>query len=137
MAGVAATVVFWHPVPLMIAVFLGIVGLSEQRAGPNIVSAIDAYDSGNPTDGEVSVAITSWDTDNTYLAIVCEFGQPDWEYEFIPQRWQPVRGRFPARIWRTPSNGRPVLAVVEEGVLIPRYSPIRYYAATPGASISA
>jgi hypothetical protein len=121
--GVIAAVVFWHPVPLMIAAFLGIVGLSEQRAGPNIVSAIVAYDSGTATKGEVSVAITSWDTDNTYHAIVREAGHSDWEYEFIPQGWQPASRSYPARIWRNGFDGRPVLAVVEEGILIPRYDP--------------
>ena len=121
--GVIAGVVFWHPVPLMITAFLGIVGLTEQRAGPNIVSAIVAYDSGTATNGEVSVAITSWDTDNTYHATVREAGHSDWEYEFIPQGWQPASRSYPARIWRNGFDGRPVLAVVEEGILIPRYDP--------------
>jgi len=121
--GVIAAVVFWHPVPLMMAAFLGVVGFSEQRAGPNIVSAIVAYDSGKATDGEVSVAVTSWDTDNTYHATVCEVGHPDWTYEFIPQGWQPASRCYPARIWRTEPEGRPVLAVVEEGILVPRYPP--------------
>jgi hypothetical protein len=107
----------------MIAAFLGIVGLSEQRAGPNIVSAIVAYDSGTATNGEVSVAITSWDTDNTYHATVREAFHSDWEYEFIPQGWQPASRSYPARIWRNGFEGRPVLAVVEEGILIPRYDP--------------
>jgi hypothetical protein len=44
--GVIVALVSWHPVPLMIAVFLGLVGLSEQWAGPNIVAARAAYDSG-------------------------------------------------------------------------------------------
>lgn len=121
--GVIAAVVFWHPVPLMIAAFLGIVGLSEQRAGPNIVSAILAYDSDTATNGQVSVEITTWDTDNTYHATVSEAGQFDWKFEFIPQGWQPASRSYRARVWRTDSDGRPVLVVVEEGILIPRYDP--------------
>lgn len=107
----------------MIAVFLGVVGFSERRAGPNIVSAIAAYDSGTPTNGEVSIAITSWDSDNHYHATVREQGHPDWEYEFIPQGWQPAIRGYPAQIWRAGSEQRPNLTVVEEGILIPRYDP--------------
>ena len=121
--GVIAAVVFWHPVPLMIAAFLGIVGFSEQQAGPNIVAAMAAYDSGTPSCGEVSIAITCWDTDNHYHATVREQGHSDWEYEFIPQGWQPASCSYPARIWRTGTEGKPILAVVEEGILIPRYAP--------------
>ena len=121
--GVIAAVLFWHPVPLMIAAFLGVVGFSEQRAGPNIVLAIAAYDSGTPTNGEISIAITCWDTDSHYHATVREQGHPDWKYEFIPQGWQPARRRYPAQIWRADSEKQPILAVVEEGILIPRYDP--------------
>ena len=121
--GVIAAVALWHPVPLMIAAFLGIVGLAEQRAGPNIVSAMVAYDSGTATDGDVSVAITSWDTGNTYHATVREAGHSDWKYEFIPQGWRPVSRSYPARIWRNDFDGRPVLAIVEKRILIPRYDP--------------
>jgi hypothetical protein len=120
-----AAAIFWHPVPLMIAVFLAVVGFSEQRAGPNIVAAIAAYDAGSPANGEVSVAITCWDTDNHYHATVREQGHPDWEYEFVPQGWQPASRGYPALIWRAGSEAQPVLVVVEEGILIPRYDPIR------------
>jgi hypothetical protein len=121
--GVISAIVFWHPVPLMIAAFLAIVGFSEQRAGPNIVAAISAYDSGTPTPGEVTVTITCWDTDNHYHATLHEQGHPDWEYEFVPQGWQPAARSYPADIWRRGSKEQPVLAVVEEGIMIPRYDP--------------
>lgn len=123
--GVIAAVVFWHPVPLMIGAFLGVVGFSEQRAGPNIVSAIAAYDSGMSTNGEISIAITCWDTDNDFHATVRERGHPDWMFEFIPQGWQPVNRSYSAEIWRAGSENQPILAVVEEGILIPRYDPIQ------------
>ncbi len=121
--GLIAAVIFWHPVPLMIAGFLGIVGLSEHRAGPNIVSAIVAYDCDDPTEGTVSVEITSWSDSETYHAIVSEIGHSDWKYQFIPQGWQPASRNYSARIWRSDTEGRPLLAVVEEGILIPRYDP--------------
>lgn len=121
--GVIFAIVFWHPVPLMLSVFLAIVGFSEQRAGPNIVAAISAYDSGTPTLGEATVSITCWSDNNHYHAIVREQDYPDWEYEFVPQGWQPATRIYPAKIWRTGSNRQPVLAVVEEGIMIPRYDP--------------
>lgn len=121
---VMAAAILWHPVPLMIAAFLGIIGYSEQRAGPNIVSAINAYDSGVPTNGEVSITITSWDTDNHYHATICEQGHPDWKYEFAPQGWQPAERSYPALIWHAGNAMQPVLVVVTEGILIPRYAPM-------------
>lgn len=121
--GVVAAIIFWHPVPLMISFFLAAIGFSEQRAGPNIVAAIHAYDSDTPTLGEVSVSITCWSDDNHYHATVHEQGHPDWKYEFVPQCWQPVSRTYPAKIWRSEDRKQPVLAVVEDGVLIPRYDP--------------
>lgn len=121
--GVIAAIVFWHPVPLMISAFLAVVGYSEQRAGPNIVAAVRAYDFDSPARGEVSISITCWDTDNHYHATVHEQGHPDWVYEFVPQSWQPAARCYPARIWRSASEGRPVLAAVDDGILIPRYDP--------------
>jgi len=121
--GFLAAIVFWHPWPLMIAFFLGVVGFSEQRAGPNILSAILAYDCDDPTVGTVSVEITSWSDSETYHATVSEIGHSDWKYQFIPQGWQPANRSYSARIWRCGTEGRPLLAVVEEGILIPRYDP--------------
>lgn len=86
--GLLAAIVLWHPWPLMIAFFLGFVGFSEQRAGPNLLSAILAYDCDDPTEGTVSVEITSWSDSETYHAIVSEIGHSDWKYQFIPQGWQ-------------------------------------------------
>lgn len=122
-SGVIVAAILWHPVPLMIAAFLGVVGLSEQRAGPNIVLAISAYDADNPTKGEVFISITSWDSNNRYHATVRERGHSDWEYEFVPQGWQPASHSYPAQIWRGGRGAQPILAVVEEGILIPRYDP--------------
>ena len=122
-SGVIASILFWNPIPLMFSIFFAVVGFSERRAGPNIVAAISAYDSETPSFGEVSVAITCWDTDNHYHATLREQGHPDWKYEFVPQGWHPASGTCPARIWRTGVERKPVLAVVEEGIMIPRYDP--------------
>jgi hypothetical protein len=73
--------------------------------------------------GEVSITITRWDSDNHYHAHVLEQGQAEWDYEFIPQGWSPVTGRHVARIWRSDGTGAPALAVIDEGLLIPRYDP--------------
>lgn len=116
--------VWWNPIPLMIALFLGIVGIAEKQAGPNIVTAIKAYDQLEPTHGLATIWITCWDTDNHYHARLQEAGQPVWEYEFIPQGWQPGEGTYPVRIWRSGASGsKPVLAATAEGIMIPRYMP--------------
>jgi hypothetical protein len=122
-AAVVAALLLWHPWPLMIGAFLGLVGLSEKRTGPNIVLAVLAYDSGTATHGEVSISIDSSDTVSRHFVTVREQGHPDWEYTFIPLEWVPVSGAFPARIWRADDSKRPVLTAVEEGILIPRSDP--------------
>lgn len=117
--------VFWHPAPLLVALFLAVFGFSERRAGPNIVAALAAYESGRATAGEVDIEITHWDGSDGYRATVREFGQPAWEYRFVPQGWTPVSGTRPASIWRAHAGGPPVLASVADGVMIPREAPKR------------
>jgi hypothetical protein len=120
---VTLSILSWHPVPLMIAIFLGLIGIFERRAGPNIAAALKAYGTHSPTFGEVSITITRWDTDNHHHVVVREHGQPDWEYEFVPQGWEPVVGSYAARIWRAAIDGPPVLTAIESGILIPRGNP--------------
>jgi hypothetical protein len=127
--GVVAAVILWHPVPLMVAVFLGVVGFAEQRAGPNIVAAIKAYDAGVPSTGEVLVSLSSWDNNTHYRATVQEQGLADWSFEFVPQGWQPAGREYPAQIWRANGMAQPILVAVEEGILIPRHAPVQNAAA--------
>lgn len=127
LGGAAALALFsaviWHPIPLMIALFIGIVGASERRAVPNIQSAIRAYDTASASFGEVLISLTCWDTDAHYHAVVREHGRPDWAYEFMPQGWLPVAGAHAARIWRLDGCDAPALAATDNGILIPRYDP--------------
>ena len=113
----------WNPIPLMLALFLGIVGIAERRAVPNILNALRAYETGVAAPGEVSISTICWDTDTHYHALVREPGRPDWTYEFIPQGWQPETGTHAARIWRLPGREAPVLVATEDGILIPRALP--------------
>ena len=119
------SLVLWHPVPLMIGLFLGIVGLSEQSAGPNIAAAINAYDHLTPTLGEVVISSSEGDSMTHYQARVSQAGEATWEYAFIPQGWTPQDGRCPAHIWRAASGQAPLLCAVDAGVLIPRNTPKR------------
>ncbi|MEJ8567814.1 hypothetical protein [Elongatibacter sediminis] len=116
-------VVMWHPVPLMVAAFLAIVGLSERRAGPNIVAALSAYETQTHSSGEVTISTTTGSDEVHYHARVEEPGQSAWSYEFIPQGWTPEPGRYPARIWRDSVSSSIVLATIDGGLLIPRYAP--------------
>ncbi len=113
----------WNPIPLMVALFLGLVGIAERRAIPNILNALRAYESGVATLGEVTISTTCWDSDTHYHAIVQEPGRPDWTYEFIPQGWLPETGTYAAKIWRLAGREAPVIAATENGILIPRYQP--------------
>lgn len=89
------------------------------------MAAIAAYDSGTPTAAEVMITISRWDTDNHYHATVREPGHPDWNFEFMPMGWQPSERTNLVRVWRSGVQNQPVLAIAEEGVLIPRYEPKR------------
>lgn len=120
---VILSVILWNPIPLMIAIFLGVVGISERSAGPNIAAAIKADDTIKATSDEVTITISCWDTDNHYHARVQENGQPAWEYEFVPQGWEPAVGCFAARIWRADTSGPPAITIVEGGILIPGHNP--------------
>ena len=122
--GIAIAVVFWHPVPLMFALFFVVIGLAERQTGPNIFAAVSAYDAGEAKDGEVSVSKSCWDSDTHYWAVLSEQGHPDWKYEFVPQGWTPVARNYPAKIWRDSSGRIPVLAAVDQGIMIPRSKPI-------------
>jgi hypothetical protein len=86
------------------------------------VAAIVAYDKGTWRSGEVSISI-AWDMNDHYYAVVREQGHCDWTYEFIPQGWRPSEGTCPARLWRDAATGRPILAAVADGVVIPRDDP--------------
>lgn len=120
--GLIAALVLWHPVPLMIAVFLGLVGLSERHCGANIVAAIMAYDSDTPSQGSIAISISAWDSSDTFHVTVRESEHPDWVYEFIPQGWKPkVCFDSPAKIWRAKNGSAPVSVIIEDGVMIPRY----------------
>ncbi len=114
-----------HPVPLMIALFLGVVGVAERQAGPNLVAAVSAFDEGLPSTGNASITIVAGDMDDHYHAVLGAEGRPEWEFEFIPQGWLPVEGSHPAQIWWSDNDGPPVLATTENGVLIPRRKPSR------------
>lgn len=118
-------VVIWNPIPIVIAVFVGIVGIAERRAVPNVLNAIRAYETVQPSFGAATITISRWSDDDHYLATVREYGLPDWEIEFIPRGWSPAEGTHSARIWRLKPRGVPALAIVEDGVLIPRYDPKR------------
>lgn len=130
---VILSIFLWNPVPLMVAIFLSVVGISERNAGPNIVAAIDAYDTNKATQGKVVITISCSSDDDHYYALVQEIGQLEWGYEFIPQGWQPLAGSYPARIWRAGTRGTPILTVVESGVLIPRYNPTKFKDGLGGA----
>ena len=117
------SLVLWHPVPLMIGVFLGVVGVAERRAGPNLEAAVRAFDERASSSGQASITISSGDTRDHYHVVLREAGRRDSKFEFIPQGWMPVEGTFPAGIWRAQDDGAPVLATVEGGVLIPRGKP--------------
>lgn len=122
--GFMAAWILWHPVPLMFALFFGLVGLSERHGGANIVAAIKAYDFDESTPGAASISVGTWDSSNTYHVTVRTSDHVDWVYEFIPQGWQPADCvDVPAKIWQDKASGAPLLATVEGGIMIPRYPP--------------
>jgi hypothetical protein len=108
----------------MFAALLGVVGFVERRAVPNRLNALIAYDTLTPSSGWVSIAIAHGDGSAHFHAMVKENGKPDWSYEFEPQGWLPAARTYPARIWRMDAAGSPALAIVDEGILVPRRDPV-------------
>ena len=107
----------------MAAAFFALVGFAETQAGPNIEEAIRAYDSSQPTLGDVEIFVDSSGDGLRYVVNVCADELNFWQYEFIPQGWSPKPGAFSARIWKHEPSRRPVLCIAQGGLLIPRNKP--------------
>lgn len=120
---IIVSALIWNPIPLMIGAFLCIVGTAERRAIPNILNALHACESVQPSSGTAAISISCWSDSNHYEVILREVGQRAWQYEFIPQGWTPTEGTHSARIWRLGRCQAPALAAVEQGILVPRYDP--------------
>ena len=120
---VILSAVLWHPVPLMLAAFFGLVALGSRESGPLLLTAIQAYETAKPVASEVTVSIESdGDSDRYYVTVITD-EESAWRYEFIPQGWNPVAGTHAASIWRLPSSTLPNIISVPEGIMIPRYKP--------------
>jgi len=115
------SIIFWHPIPLMFATFIAIVGLGSRDTGPLLDAAIRAYDLAPTVSGQVTITLENNFDSDCYYALVLEDNQPSWKYEFIPQSWRPVAGTYPVRIWRLKPETSQDLVAIEEGILIPRY----------------
>lgn len=111
------------PIPWMFAGFFGLVAVFEREAVPNIVAALRAWDGDPPVAGWVVINVVRGDESDCYHVVVDEPGRAGWRFQFMPQGWTPVAGRFPARIWRPAGQDAPVLAAVDAGVMIPRDRP--------------
>jgi hypothetical protein len=117
------SIILWSPIPLMAAAFFALVGFAETQAGPNIEEAIRAYDSSQPTLGDVEIFVDCSGDGLRYVVNVCADELKFWQYEFIPQGWSPKPGTFPAKIWRHEPSRRAVLCIAQGGLLIPRNKP--------------
>lgn len=124
------SIILWSPIPLMAAAFFALVGFAETQAGPNIEEAIRAYDSSQPTLGDVEIFVDSSGDGLRYVVKVCAGELNIWQYEFVPQDWSPKPGTFPAKIWRHEPSRRPILCIAQGGLLIPRNKPTLTQAST-------
>jgi len=120
---VILSIALWHPIPLMLAAFIGLVALGSRESGPLLEAAIQAYETASPVSCEVSISIESNTDSDSYYAIVSRNEGSVWRYEFIPQGWKPVAGTYAAVVWSLPSDPSPNLSAVNEGIMIPRYKP--------------
>ncbi len=114
---------YWHPMPLIVGLLVGAVGIAERNATPNILRALEAFQHQQAVAGRAVIRITRWDSSDTYSVTVVSDGHTPWCYEFIPQFWKPVAGDALVSVWWQGESGPPVLAVTAEGAMIPRYLP--------------
>ncbi len=120
---VVISVVYWHLLPFMLAVFLGLVALASRETVPLLQAAIQAYETVGPVDCQVTIAVKSDSDNDSYYVVAAHDRESEWRYEFIPQGWKPVAGVYAARMWTLPSDTAPNLIAVKEGVMIPRNKP--------------
>lgn len=122
----------WNALPLLLAAIIGMIGASRRRAVMNLASAIQAYDSAESSPGIVTITIAQGDGQKHYHAKIQEGERSEWGFEFHPQDWSPAAGIHSARIWRHTGYEAPALAVIEDGILVPRYAPIRLTTTSKG-----
>lgn len=117
------SIFLWNPIPLIFVAFLAIVAMSIRQSGTNLTEAIIAFDTCEPTTGLIQIIVERGDDSDIYHVVVCEENQPKWRYQFIPQHWKPIKGKYTAKIWRKGDRLPPTLVATEQGILIPRYNP--------------
>jgi hypothetical protein len=110
-----------------LALLFAIVGLSPSETKTNIEAAIKAYHTGTHTLGKAKIKITNAFGYDQFFAYIEEPGQPGWKFQFTPQHWKPEDGNYSVKIWRPGNRKPPVLAVTDNGILIPRKKPEPYY----------
>ena len=114
-----------HPVFFMIAAFTGVVALSSWQTSPHIKNAVKGATEGQWSRSEILIQITRWSDSNSYHATIQENDYQSWEFEFIPQGWQPAEGVIAAEVCFIPGVAWPVLLLTDTGIIYPRYTPKR------------
>ena len=109
----------------MASAFAALIAWSAYRTTPHIVRAAKALQSSARQAAEIAIEISEWSDSPTYHAVVTLDSRPTWRMTFIPQGWTPKQGAVQGAVYFVPDVEWPVLLETEEGIIHPRYTPIR------------
>lgn len=107
------------------ALLLAVVAGSLGQSTPHLRQATEAYRRGAGHAGSVVIAITRGSDAESFRATVHDPRTGCWTFEFVPLGWTPREGRFAAQLYRLDTVPWPALAVLRDGILVPRQSPVR------------
>ena len=108
----------------VIAIVVGIVAVTTFTTMSNVRNAYVGERRGARTRGHVQITVTPGAETTSYSAAVRERGER-WSFEFVPIEWQPVAGEREAQVVHLKGVDWPVLVIVDDGILVPRYKPKR------------
>ena len=108
----------------LIAGFVGVVALASFTTLSNLRNAYVGEREGARAGGHVQITVTPGTEATSYSAAVRDRGAR-WSFEFVPIEWAPMAGEREAQLVYLRGVEWPVLVVVDEGILVPRYKPKR------------
>jgi hypothetical protein len=113
----------WVPC-YMFAGFIAIAAVSSRVTLANLRNAVRGDREGVRAHGIVEIAIKPDSESPSYFATTTE-GGVRWKMEFLASAWKPAEGTFRAQLFHIRDVEWPVLLLVDDGIIIPRYKPSR------------
>lgn len=108
----------------VVAAFFAVVGFTSFTTMQNVRNAVRGEREGARTHGRVQITVIAGTDAPIYSAAARDRGVR-WSFEFVPLDWTPVAGDTEAQLVYVRGVEWPVLLLVENGIIVPRYRPKR------------